>query len=93
MCGSLNKKHMKMKLLKDSKKVFAVSTLFLTAFVSYFYQNSNATTYAEITTQNIEALAQEDDDEVHLWCCGIVRICAKGDNVTILGKMKQSPCK
>lgn len=82
-----------MKLLKDSKKVFAVSTLFLTAFVSYFYQNSNATTYAEITTQNIEALTQEEDDAIHTWCCGFLRICAKGDNFIIIGKPKQSPCK
>lgn len=56
-------------------------------------QNSNATTYAEITTQNIEALTQEDDDAIHIWCCGIVRTCAKGDNYRIIGKTKQSPCK
>lgn len=83
-----------MMFLKNKKFVFAICTLCTIALLSYFYQKNNVIAVSEITTKNIEALAQGDDDDViHLWCCGNKLTCAKGDNVKIIGKMSASPCQ
>lgn len=47
----------------------------------------------EILLANVEALSYEDNETIHIWCCGTKDTCAKGDKVTIKGKYSNKPCK
>ncbi len=49
--------------------------------------------FSDLTVRNVEALAQEEDNVIDLWCCGNTDKCAMGEKVVIIGKMSAKPCK
>lgn len=42
---------------------------------------------------NVEALSDDADETIHIWCCGKKDTCAKGEKVKIKGKISNEPCK
>lgn len=45
-----------------------------------------------LIVENVEALTEVEQTD-HYWCCGNTEVCAKGDNLTIRGKLSTTPCE
>lgn len=49
-------------------------------------------TLSDVAMANMEALADDESNKMHFWCCGNTGDCAIGDELVIHGKLSNKPC-
>ena len=79
-----------------NKVLYIVSSAIVLTGI-YFISNSlsiqQIDKLTDIAISNVEALALDETDTQHYWCCGTSGDCVVGPNYTIKGKLSSSPCK
>ena len=70
-----------------------VSIVGILAMIMALHAITQNTKDTEILLTNVEALSDDAEETIHIWCCGTKNTCAKGDKVTIKGKYSNEPCK